>query len=408
MLAFVMAGQNRPRKNKWNPGRRGGHATARLRLEDLEARLLLAWNLLSHNAPGNVDTMLVRADGAIMAQQSGGRAWYQLTPDAIGNYTNGSWTNLGSMTNSRLYYASDVLPSGNVFVLGGEYSSAGDDTNRGEMYNIVSNSWSAIMNYPETQAGDAVSEVLPDGRVLVGYFKGPQTHIYDPGSNTWSNGGTKLFSDSSSEEAWVKLPDGSILSYDIGGNTARAAQRYIPSSNTWMAAGVSPVELGNNGGANIVNEMGGAFLLPDGRAFFLGATGNTAFYTPSTNSWAAGPVIPGNNVTADAPGAMLPNGDVLFAAAPHLSHDSMGNPIFPSPTRIYEFNPTTNGYTDVTPAGYNLNIPSYFTRMLVLPSGQVALANGSNQIDVYTPSGSPNDAWRPRISSISGGRQPHP
>ena len=401
LCSLVIAGRHQPRNNKWNRGRRDGRVIESLQLEALEPRLLLAWNLLSHNAPANVDTMLVRADGAIMAQQSGGQAWYQLTPDTTGSYVNGSWSNLASMANTRLYYASDVLPSGNIVVVGGEYSSAGGDTNRGEMYNIGSNSWSAIAPYPETQAGDAVSEVLPNGRVLVGYLSGPQTHIYDPASNTWSNGGTKLFNDSSSEESWVKLPDGSILSYDIGGNSARAAQRYLPSSNTWVAAGVCPVELGDNGGANIVNEMGGAFLLPDGRAFFLGASGRTALYTPSTNSWVAGPLIPGNNVTADAPGAVLPNGDVLFAAAPHLSHDAMGNPIFPAPTRIYEYNPSTNGYTDVTPAGYNLNVSDYVTRMVVLPSGQVALANGSNQIDVYTAPGGPNTAWRPQLNSIS-------
>jgi hypothetical protein len=389
--------RRRPSKHQ----RRFLRTSLRPYLETLEKRELLAWNLLTNVAPAGVDTMLLRSDGTVMAQKSGGANWYQLTPDLFGNYVSGTWSSLASMAATRLYYASDVLPSGNIFVLGGEYSSAGDETNHGEIYNPVSNTWSATANYPLSTFGDGPAQTLPDGRILAGFNGGSQNYIYNPGTNTWTAAANKLHSDSSAEESWVKLPDGSILTYDLSGNVTRAAQRYVPSSNTWVAAGIVPVELGDNGGANIVNEIGGAFLLPDGRAFFLGATGNTAFYTPATNTWTAGPAIPGGDVTADAPGAMMPNGHVLFAASPHLSHDGMGNPIFPSPTRIYEFNPGTNTYTNVTPGGYNLNMPSYQTRMLVLPSGQVALSNGSGQIDVYTPAGGPSFSWEPQIAGIS-------
>src|SRR5262249_10347724 len=44
--------------------------------------------------------------------------------------------------------------------------------------------------------------------------------------------------------------------------------------------------------------------------------------------------------------------------------------------------------------------PSFVTRMLVLPSGQVLLTNGSNRLAVYTPVGSPATAWKPTISSV--------
>ena len=39
--------------------------------------------------------------------------------------------------------------------------------------------------------------------------------------------------------------------------------------------------------------------------------------------------------------------------------------------------------------------------MLVLPTGQVMLANDTGQIDIYTPSGSPNAAWKPTVSNIA-------
>ena len=42
-------------------------------------------------------------------------------PDSHGSYVDGTWTRLASMHEPRLYYASAVLPDGDVFVAGGEY-----------------------------------------------------------------------------------------------------------------------------------------------------------------------------------------------------------------------------------------------------------------------------------------------
>ena len=46
---------------------------------------------------------------------------------------------------------------------------------------------------------DDPSETLPNGSVLFGFDGGPQTYIYNPSSNAWTNGGTKLYGDS---ERW--------------------------------------------------------------------------------------------------------------------------------------------------------------------------------------------------------------
>jgi hypothetical protein len=130
------------------------------------------------------------------------------------------------------------LPDGRVFVLGGEYSGQGDDTNTGEIYNPATNHWSAIMNFPQPFAGDLPTEVLPDGRVLAGYIFGPETYIFDPSigpMGMWTRTGDKLHSDWSAEETWVKLPDGSILSYDIVATYSTGvglAQRYMPATGT--------------------------------------------------------------------------------------------------------------------------------------------------------------------------------
>ncbi len=351
------------------------------------------WTPLGHTAPSGIGTMELLSDGTVMASAAAGftsNVWYKLTPDASGSYVNGAWSQLTSMSLQRLYTATNVLPDGRVFVLGGEYSGPNTTVtlaNSGEIYNPVTNSWSSIPDFPLSQFGDDPSMLLPDGRVLAAYINGPQTYIYDPASNSWSSGPTKLYNDSSDEETWTKLPDGSILQYDISGNT-QETQRFDPSTMTWIDSGRVPVALDVN------YEIGPAVLLPDGRLFQIGAPGTTAFYTASTISggtgtWVAGPVLPGGYHAGDGSAAMMPNGDVLMAIGLNGS------------TRITEFDPAANSFTDVTP-----NIPSltttqkYMTRMLALPNGQTLFTYGSGQLYVYSPTGSPQAAWQPTISSV--------
>ena len=270
-----------------------------LEFDQLEERINPAWTSLS-SPVGNVQSMMLLADGSVMLQGGGdnaSRAWYRLAPNAAGSYIAGSFTTLASMSLERLFFTSDVLPSGKVFVLGGEYSgpaTTSNFNNTGEIYDPVANTWTSIPNFPNGSFGDDPSEVLNNGKVLVGYLSGAQTYLYDPAANTWATGPTKLRGDRSDEETWAKLPDGSILSYDVFSSPATGAghaQRYVPSSNTWVDAGTVPVPLtGSAFGA----ELGPALMLPDGRLFQIGANNNTVLYNPTTNTWAQGPSLPAN------------------------------------------------------------------------------------------------------------------
>jgi hypothetical protein len=348
--------------------------------------------------PNAAGTMMLETDGTVLMQGGGvTSAEYRLTPDSSGSYVNGTWTRVASMTLPRLYYGSTVLPDGRIMVQGGEYSGTqgqATDTNAGEIYNPVTNIWSAIAPFPEPNFGDDSLELLPNGMVLAGYVDGPQTFLYNPTTNTWSLGQTKLLNDQSDEENWVELPGGNLLSYSIwASNTSGmpSAQMYVAATNTWVAAGTVPVALSSAANGN---ELGAGLLLADGRVFYLGATGNTAYYTPATNSWTAGPVIPDGLVTDDAPAACLPNGDILFTA---------DTPLYQGPAHIFEFNPTTNTYTDLSselPTSY-LSGPAYLDRMLVLPTGQVLLNNGSSQLYIFTPSGAPLAVGVPTVTGIS-------
>jgi hypothetical protein len=382
-------------------------------VEPLETRRLLTgtWTTVAAAFPsGGAQAGLVLTDGTLMVHGGGGNAsaaWYKLTPSSTGSYTSGTWSALASSNYTRLYTATQVLQSGKVFVEGGEYSSAGSFTNTGEIYDPAANTWTNISpSFPQSQFGDDPSVLLPDGRVLTGYISGPQTYIYDPVANTWTAAATKLRNDESDEESWVTLPDHSILSYDVfaSSSSAVSAQRYIPPTvqnptGTWVDAGTPPALLSTS---SVGYELGPGLLLPDGRAFFAGGTNATAYYSESTNSWTAGPNMPGGYVMADAPGAVLPNGNVLLAMSP-LGTLHHGSYTFPSPTKVYELNTTTNTYTDVTPnlSNFTMNQGSYVYTFLVLPTGQVAMFNDGGTVAVYTESGSPLPAAVPVVSGIS-------
>jgi len=226
-----------------------------------------------------------------------------------------------------------------------------------------------------------------------------------------------LYQEQSKEETWIKLADASILEYDIwpsvyardhGGKNGYA-QRYIPSTNTWVdASNGAPNDLSSDGPQARRFEMGPAFLLPTGKVFQVGSTGKTAIYDPSTNSWSYGPPLPvspqGQLLADDEPGAMMPNGKIL------LSLEPLGS----SPQYIYEFDPVTGTYTNVTPPDTIIHLSQgngsgVLERMLVLPTGQVLYTNGTSgtehghvdHLAVYTPDGSPSASWKPAISSIT-------
>jgi hypothetical protein len=369
------------------------------------------WTPLVNSAPAEVNTMLLLSDGTVMAAD-GGNGWYRLTPDSSGSYVNGTWSTLPPMNFTRLYFSSDVLTNGQVLVAGGEY---GTGTTNSEVYDPVGNTWTIVPippglitmnNVPDAtteqnSAGfmDSISKILPNGNVMVApVFPAISggTLIYNTAAGTWSAGPMLFRGNNQDEASWAKLADDSILTIDPFGENS---ERYIPALNEWVNDANVPVAIYDPYG----DEMGAGFLLPTGQAFFLGATGNTALYTPGggTNmgSWQAGPVIPNGQGTPDAPAAMMMNGKILCAVslAPYSVND-----IYNSPVSFYEYDPVANGFAQVNgPTGTNLSGPTYPMRMLDLPDGTVLFANSGSQLYVYSPGGAPLAAGQPAINVIS-------
>jgi hypothetical protein len=363
------------------------------------------WTALSSSAPSFVQLMLLLADGTVMAQNVGGNAWYRLSPDIHGSYVNGSWTTLASMHNTRQFYSSAVLRDGRVFVAGAEY---GTGSNTAEVYDPVGNTWT-LTPVSGQNFIDSISKILPDGRVLIAPVQPNSpgiTVIYDPFLNIWSNGGTLVRGGEQQDEAsWVKLPDDSILTIDPDTSNC---ERYIPSLNQWVNDASVRVAMYDIL-PGYVGEIGAAFLLPNGRAFFLGGTGHTAIYTPSGNSspgtWVAGPDIPNGQVAADAAGAMMVNGKILCAVSAPLYVNGSGKVVFPPPTSFYEYDYSVGSigsFTQVSgPTGATDNVQPFIPLMLDLPDGTVLYSHYGSDLYVYAPDGSPLAAGKPTITSIT-------
>jgi hypothetical protein len=360
------------------------------------------WTKLSTGPGFDASTMLLLTDGSVICQEQGGKRWRKLTPDQQGSYVDGSWSDLAPMHWTRRYYASAVLADGRVFVSGGEYSDAGSETNKTEIYEPTTDTWTEIPAPADwDRVGDAACAVLPDGRLLLGNLDDTRTAIFDPATDTFSAGPTK--GSSSSEESWVLLPDESVITVRCDGS--RQADKYVAAANTWTSGGTLPVGIIEVASS----EIGAGVLLQDGRAFFAGANGHTALYTPpalasAAGTWTMGPDFPADSSgqtvgSKDAPACLLTNGKVLVAAGPV---DGVREN-FLAPTYFFEFDGTALRRVSDPPNA--TNVP-FIGRMLLLPTGQVLFAAQTGEIHVYNYFGCVDPASRPQITSAPSAVRP--
>ncbi len=94
-------------------------------------------------------------------------------------------------------------------------------------------------------------------------------------------------------------------------------------------------------------------------------------------------------------GCLLPNGRVLSAVGPV---DGLKDSYL-SPTSFFEFDGTTLVRAADPPN--SAQVP-FAGRMLLLPSGEVLFAAGTADAYAYRPIGTPDDTWRPTITSAPG------
>lgn len=473
LLAFpgIASAQSQPHPHphlKPIPSRKGSHPSVAF-AANKGSGSALGWQQLATQAPSGpngIQIMIQSTDGSILVQSYDGQEWMKLTPDKKGSYINGTWSVLAEEPVARLYFASQILPDGKLFVDGGEYSGPGLNanwSNTGEIYDPLTNTWKIITPYPNqpgcpylnyvsgntttgsakitaiypyaselsigeqvfgsgipsgativsvdsatqitisgaaTQTvqadfislssyfeetgclGDDPSTLLTHHKILVGDLVNGNTFIYDTALNSWSPSGTKVYSnDSSDEEGWARDSEGRIVNYDLFQSVeanGSYAEQYDPRTGTWSS--ISPSDGSAKGtipqlsSFTLGAELGPALRLQDGRIFEIGATQHNATYNPGTNTWAAAPDTIGtlNGIRSpfgadDAPGAILPNGHVMFAADAGASgFSSSGN--------------ITNGSAVIT------NIPSTAILQVFWSVSGKGIPGGSYIVSVDSPS----------------------
>jgi hypothetical protein len=387
------------------------------------------WQLSATRAPssGGLVSPLLLTDGTVILQQVNSSNWYKLTPDAFGNYVNGTWSQIASLPSGYAprAFASAVLPDGRVIVEGGEYNASQNVwTSLGAIYDPVGDAWTPVSPPSGTGwinttgqpgscnggIGDAESIVLPNGTFLLSAACAapPVDALFNATNLTWSSTGSPIGpvgKRSQDEAGYTLLQTDKVLMIDI--RDPPAAQIYNPPATgevagSWTSIAPTPVALPDTCGTA---EIGPAVTRPDGTVVAFG--GNTctatpadptAIYNPFNNTWIQGPNVPatcGTNGTtsctlADAPGAMLPNGNILFAASAGYNQ---------TPAHWFEFT-NSNTINQVADDFFASNASSDTYVLLVLPNGQILATAFSSYVEFYTPVGTFQPSWQPVITSV--------
>ncbi len=362
---------------------------------------------LVNQPPVPVYLAMLLTDGSVMVQADptglpGGSAgdFYRLTPDANGDYGNGTWSKLPSPPTGYAPYASAeaVLPDGRVLFVGGEYNQDNYSlpfapsglTNMSAVFDPIAGTWTMIPPPPGVPyIGDVPSTVLPDGHFIFGEKLDKNMWSLDAATLTWTAIPATGKNDNFAEEGFTQLPGGVVLTVDL--TDVPQSEHFVPSLNAWIQDSPTPVTLtspsdepsgltygpapvqivggvtygpGPTGIYNPPGEIGPAILRPDGSVFATGSAAgaqiaHTAIYRPGATSsvagtWTAGPDFPAGDDAGDSSAALLVNGDVLVAGVTGA---------------VYEFDGTHLTETVAGPInGNGSGVPIF---LLPLPSGEV-------------------------------------
>ncbi|HTT83249.1 MAG TPA: hypothetical protein VMF67_07195 [Rhizomicrobium sp.] len=349
--------------------------------------------------------------------------WYKLTPDKKGQYTDGTFTKIATMPSgySPDFFAQQVLPNGNVLIEGGEYNDQqGDWSNKGAIYNPVANTWASVT--PPSgwgSIGDSESVILPDGTYMLGdcceFGTGQQVLATVSGTtvnwakptNTWTCNKVEDDYPCMDEEGFTSLPNGNVFLVDVWDYTSTSDEYWIYDTSTgaWSQPGSTPNRLSDTS----YFELGAAPLTPQsgkqGTIIQLTADvdspGPSDVYNVAKGKWSTGPTLKVGStiyVMADAPAAVLPDGNVLAEASPYYGS--------PGPAHFWEMKTSKKGKvtaTQVNDTKTSAQSNCFTGNLIPLPTGQIFWDNSqySTELAIYTPQGTAKPAWAPVVSSVS-------
>lgn len=365
-------------------------------------------------------TLLVDGDVLVAGGYNGftpaGGSHVSLRSAELFDPATGGWTQAAPMLVGRSGQVASLLPDGDVLAMGGwEMPKGGEYVRTAELYDPVSNAWTAVPVPAELEEAQSLT-ALPNGMVLLRGMFGAELFnqtagaaMYDPSSNTWTRvASPKLLRYGATA---TLLPDGDVLA--IGGSHSEPApfpadkiytllasvEEYDPTTDTWS-------EVASMGHARM-NEA--ETLMADGEVLVVGGTyevnsgendewdslRSAESYDPATNRWSVrAPALLPRAQDAATP---MPNGDVLVVGGYDcggiacLGYGGSGDCCGASSAEVYD--PTHNAweFTDPVLAG------NEHTATL-LPGGGVLVTGGNvgpvsgyelSSAEIYAPGSEP-------------------
>jgi hypothetical protein len=257
-------------------------------------------------------------------------------------------------------------------------------TSMGAIYDPLKNKWTRV-NPPAgwNAIGDSPAIVLANGTYMqADCCEGVNQAYFHPGTLSWTNITNTGKADGFDEEGWNLLPNGDVLTVDAA--DAPNSEVYNPLTKKWTSAGSTIVLQG---------EPGPAVLRPGGTLFATGGPSDggpshTAIYNTATKKWKAGPDFPDSLECADAPAALEINGRVIVMTSP--ANFQIGAVFFEwDGTKLTRIGGPPNAHND----------GAFYGHFLELPTGQLLFSDYSTDLEVFTPKGTFNSAWAPKITS---------
>ena len=322
----------------------------------------------------------------------------------IYNPVSNVWSAAHDMFTARVEAAGVVLVSGKVLVVGGTATPAtGGALDTGEVYDPVTNTWTAVGNTMSSARINPIAVLLTNGKVLIAGGADASgavdtADLYDPVLNKFVAAAT--MHSGRTAATGTRLSSGKVLvagGLNAAGNLVSSGEVYNPTSNSW-----TPV----SNAMSTPHALGSAVLLASGKAMIAGGasvnspsvitTSAVDFYDPATNRFSAGPplgVAPNLfALTSLADGRVLETGGVEETAS--------GSTLL-ADTEVY--NPATNSWSSagsLPSAEVGLTTTLLENGQVLAAGGSSDLATGSVQAEVFTPTSKPG---APRaVSALAG------
>jgi hypothetical protein len=307
-----------------------------------------------------------------------------------------TWTPAGSMSVPRAGHTATMLPNGKVLVVGGQNHATNALYNSTELYDPVTNSWSAGPFLPNGVRAYHSAVRLASGKVLItaGVFQWPDctyradSLLYDAGTNAWTATGSLNLRRSNATA--TLLANGKVL-------LAGGPQNNCPTPNVGLneaeiydpAAGIGTWTV--TGNLSVSRYSNFIAALPNGKALLAGGVSSTGFtasadlYNPATGTFSLTGSLSQARATSGGTGdngatVVLPNGKVLVAGG----HDN-GSRF----TTTELFDPISGTWT----AAASLNTGRSHNTATLLFDGRVLVVGGNTvtgaplaSAELYSPS----------------------